>query len=197
MLNQEGVMPTHWWAFGLRGAVAVVFGILCFALPGLTLGVLVLLFGAFALVDGVMSIISAIRSQGDHVWSMVLRGVLGILAGIVVFVWPGMTALVLVYFIAAWAVVTGVLEVFSAIRLRKVVNEWAWIIGGVLSVLFGVLIMANPGAGALALVWVIGIFAILEGITLFVMAWRVHELEEAAEHGGHPGGESLHQPAAP
>jgi uncharacterized membrane protein HdeD (DUF308 family) len=196
MRIEGGVVPRHWWAFGLRGVAAVVFGILAFAWPGLTLGVLVLLFGAFALVDGVVAIISAIRSRGDHVWALLLEGVVGILAGLAVMNWPGITALLLLYFISAWAVVTGVLEIISGVRLREIINEWAWIVGGALSVVFGILLIINPGAGALAVVWLIGIYAILYGISLFALAWRFHELEEA-QHGGHPGGESLHQPVAP
>jgi uncharacterized membrane protein HdeD (DUF308 family) len=194
MVTEEHVMPRHWWAFGLRGLAAVVFGILALAWPGLTLGVLILLFGAFALVDGVMAVISAFRSQGDNLWWLLVSGALGIVAGLVVFSWPGLTAVVLVYFIAAWAVVTGVLEVISAVRLRAIIErEWVWIITGALSVVFGILIMFNPGAGALAVTWLIGIYAILEGISLFVVAWRFYELE----HGKGHGGQSLHQPVAP
>ena len=142
-----GVMPRHWWAFALRGLAAVAFGILAFAWPGLTLRILVSLFGAYAFIDGIMAIVSAIRSRGDHLWGLLLEGVLGVVAGLGVLSWPDITALLLVYVIAAWAVVTGALEVFSAIRLRKVIqDEWAWIIGGVLSLLFGIVVMIMPGA---------------------------------------------------
>ncbi|HEV2235870.1 MAG TPA: DUF308 domain-containing protein, partial [Ktedonobacterales bacterium] len=153
MRLETGVVPRHWWAFALRGVAAVGFGVLAFAWPGITLATLVLFFGAFALVNGVMAIISAIRSGGDHLWVLLLEGGLGILAGIAVFSWPAMTALVLLYFIALWAIVTGVLEVISALRLRKVIeHEWAWIVSGALSIVFGLIMIAQPGAGALAVI---------------------------------------------
>ena len=112
-------------------------------------------------------------------------------------VWiAGMTALLLLFWIAAWAIVTGVLEIISAIRLRTVIeHEWSWIIGGVLSVLFGAIMIAQPGAGALAVVWLIGAYAILFGFSLFALAWRVYSFEQA-EHE-HRGGASAHQPVAP
>jgi uncharacterized membrane protein HdeD (DUF308 family) len=190
-----GVLPRHAWAFALRGLAAIAFGILAFAWPGLTLRILVLLFGAYALVDGVMAIVSAIRGKGGgNVWGLLLEGVLGILAGIVVISWPDISALVLVYFIAAWAVVTGILEIFSAVRLRQLIqDEWAWGISGVLSVIFGLLLISMPQVGALALVWLIGIYAILFGVTLLILAWRLHRLTQ----GEHHGGASLQQPVAP
>jgi uncharacterized membrane protein HdeD (DUF308 family) len=192
----SGVVPRYWWALAVRGVAAVVFGILAFVWPGLTLGLLVLLFGVFALVNGVLAIISAVRSKGEQVWTLLLEGVVGILAGLAVLVWPGLTALVLLYFIAGWAILTGALEVASAIRLREVIdNEWSSLLGGVLSIVFGAILLAAPAAGALALVWIIAVYAVLYGITLFGLAWRVREIEEK-EHG-HPGGAGLQQPAAP
>lgn len=192
----SGVVPRYWWALAVRGVAAVVFGILAFVWPGLTLGLLVLLFGVFALVNGVLAIISAVRSKGEQVWTLLLEGVVGILAGLAVLVWPGLTALVLLYFIAGWAILTGALEAASAIRLRKVIdNEWSSLLGGVLSIVFGAILLVAPAAGALALVWIIAVYAVLYGITLFGLAWRVREIEEK-EHG-HPGGAGLQQPAAP
>src|SRR5215813_8256812 len=105
-----GDLPRHWWVVGLRGLAAIIFGIMAFIWPGITLSVLVLLFGAYAIVDGVLALYAAARSGGQNVWAPLLEGVLGIIAGIVAFVWPGLTALTLVYIIAAWAIVTGVLE---------------------------------------------------------------------------------------
>lgn len=190
-----GVTPRHWWAFALRGVAAIAFGCLAFAWPGLTLQILVSLFGAFAFIDGMMSIVSAIRSRGEHLWGLLLEGALGVVAGIGVLSWPGITAVLLVYVIAAWAVVTGALEVYSAVRLRKVIqDEWAWIIGGVLSLGFGIAMIITPGAGALALVWLIGIYAVFFGITLLVLAWRLHKLGAEREHRG---GQSVQRPAVP
>jgi uncharacterized membrane protein HdeD (DUF308 family) len=193
MTTDLGLVPRHWWALALRGLAAVVFGILAIALPGMTLALLVVLFGAFALVEGVLAIISALRSGGDHHWYMVLEGVIGILAGIAAFTWPGLTTLILLFIIAVWAVLTGIVEVVAAVRLRKVIkNEWAWIAGGVVSVVFGLFMLISPGAGALAFVWLIGAYAIIFGITLFGLAWEVRGLQ----HHAHPGGAGLHQPAA-
>lgn len=169
-----GDLPRHWWVVALRGLAAIAFGILAFIWPGITLAVLVLLFGAYAIVDGLLALYAAARSGGQNVWAPLLEGVLGVVAGIVAFVWPGLTALTLVFIIAAWAIVTGVLEVFAAIRLRNVItNEWMLGFAGVLSVVFGLLLFAQPGAGALALVWIIGAYAVIFGIALLGLAWRL------------------------
>ena len=142
-------LARHWWMVGLRGIAAIVLGILAFALPGMTLAVLVLLFGAYALVDGVLAVIAAFRADAQHRLAMAVEGVVSILAGVVAFVWPGIAALVLLYIIAFWAIVTGVLEIVAAVRLRAVIpNELALSIGGVLSVLFGVVLVVAPGTGA-------------------------------------------------
>jgi uncharacterized membrane protein HdeD (DUF308 family) len=195
MAMRLGMVPRHWWALALRGLAAVVFGILAYAWPGLTLAVLVLLFGAYALADGVLAIISAIRSNGDHLWALLLEGIAGILAGVAVLSWPGLSAVLLLYLIASWAIITGVLEIWSAVRLRKVIeNEWAWIIGGLASVIFGAIMLASPGAGALALVWIIGIYAIVAGVMLLVLSWRVRDLEQ--KERARKAGPSLRQPAA-
>jgi uncharacterized membrane protein HdeD (DUF308 family) len=183
MATQVNDVPRHWWALGVRGLAGVIFGILAFVWPGITLAVLVLLFGAYALVDGVLALVSAVRSGGDQLWALLLEGVVGIAAGVAALALPGLTAMVLLLIIAVWAILKGVLEVISAVRLRKVIaNEWSWIVGGLLSVIFGLVLLAAPGTGALALVWLIGVYAILYGITLIVLAWRVRALGEAGSH---------------
>jgi uncharacterized membrane protein HdeD (DUF308 family) len=156
----------------LRGVFALLFGIAALAWPGLTLFVLVYLFGIYAILDGITALAVGVSGK---LWGLVALGVLGILAGIVAFVWPGMTAGVLLILIAAWAIVTGILEIVAAIQLRKAIeNEWALGIGGALSVILGVILAADPLAGALALVWVIGLYAILFGVLLLWLAWRLH-----------------------
>src|SRR5919197_1255421 len=112
----------HWWVFALRGIAAIIFGILAFIWPGVTLAFLVLLWGAYALVDGVLGLLAGFRTGQDHRWALLIEGLVGIAAGIATFVWPGLTALVLVYIIAAWALITGILEIIAAIRLRKVIE---------------------------------------------------------------------------
>ena len=174
-----GEMPRHWWAVAFRGLAAIIFGVLAFILPGITLSVLILFYGAYAIVDGVLALYAAIRSRGQPVWALLLEGVLGIGAGLVAFFWPAITALALLYVIATWAILTGVVEVVAAVQLRQAItNEWAFILSGVLSVVFGLLLVIQPGAGALTLVWLIGLYAVLFGVSLLAFAWRLRGLLE-------------------
>lgn len=168
-------MAKNWWLLLLRGVAAIVFGVLAFIWPGLTLLTLVLFYGAYALVDGVLAIVSAITGGTPAPrWWLAIIGLLGIGAGILTFAWPGITALVLLFFIAGWAIAVGVFQIVGAIRLRKEIdNEWYLILCGVLSVLFGVGVLLVPGAGALALVWAIAIYAVLEGILYIGLAFRL------------------------
>jgi len=177
LMDLEAAAANHWWAFGLRGLAAVLFGVLAFVMPGLTLTVLVLLWGAYALVDGVFALVAAFRITNDHRWGLLLEGLVGIAAGLVTFFYPGITALVLLYIIAAWAIITGVLELVAAVRLRKVINnEWWLILSGIVSVLFGVVLVAAPGSGALAVVWLIGSYAIVFGVLLLALAVRLRSM---------------------
>jgi uncharacterized membrane protein HdeD (DUF308 family) len=168
-------LSLNWWAIALRGVVAILFGLLAFALPGLTLATLILLFGAFALVDGASSLITGIRRPaGGPDWLMVLGGAAGIAAGIVAFVNPGLTALVLLTLIGAWAIVTGIAEIVAAWRLREAIRgELLLALNGIVSVLFGLYIWVFPGAGAIALVWVIAVYAIVSGVVLLMLAFRM------------------------
>lgn len=170
----------NWWLLAIRGVAAILFGIGAFLWPGLTLTVLVLLFGAYALVDGVFAVIAGIvmHREQERWWMMILEGLVGIIVGVLTFVWPVITALVLLYFIAAWAIVTGAFEIAAAIRLRKEIEgEWALGLAGLGSIIFGILLMVLPGPGALALIWLIGSYAILFGILLLVLAFRVRGLQ--------------------
>jgi uncharacterized membrane protein HdeD (DUF308 family) len=176
----RGVLPVlarNWWALVLRGLAAILFGVLAFAWPGITLFVLVLFFGAYMLVDGIFAIVAAVRAAGeeDRWWLLLVQGILGVLAGLVAIFWPGLTALALLYFIAAWAIVTGIMEIVAAIRLRREIEgEWALALSGALSVLFGVLLVVLPApAGLLSLVWLIGAYAVATGVLLLILAFRV------------------------
>jgi uncharacterized membrane protein HdeD (DUF308 family) len=172
------LLARHWWALALRGVFAVLFGLLTFIVPGITLVFLVLLFGAYVSLDGIFNIMWAARAAG-HRWPLLLEGIIGIIAGIVTFSWPGITAIVLLYLIAFWAIFTGVLEVVAGIRLRKhIVNEWLLIIVGVLSLLFGILILISPGAGALVILFWIGTYALIFGIILIILAFRLRGLAQ-------------------
>ena len=182
-------LARYWWVVALRGIAAILFGILAFAWPGMTLAVLVILFGAYALVDGILGLIAALRGETQHRLALALEGVVSVLAGLVAFVWPGLTALALLYIIAFWAIVTGALEIFAAVRLRRIIsNELGLIIGGVLSVLFGIVLLVAPGAGALAVVFLIGAYAIVFGIALLGLAWRLREHSQTAPGGATIGG---------
>lgn len=166
----------NWSMVALRGVAAIIFGVLALALPGITLLALVLLFGGYAIVDGVLNIIAAVRGRRGRGpwWLLLIEGLVSIAAGIAAFLLPGLTALVLVYIIGAWAIITGVLEVVAAVRLRQEIkNEWWLALGGVLSIVFGALVMYAPGAGALAIVLWIGAYSIVFGALLLGLAFRL------------------------
>jgi uncharacterized membrane protein HdeD (DUF308 family) len=175
------LLARRWWALALRGLLAVLFGILTFIIPGLTLFYLVLLFGAYAILEGIFNVVSAMRAPRQH-WPLLLEGIVGIIAGTLTFVWPGITALALLYLIAFWAIFTGVLEIAAGIRLRKhIENEWLLILMGVLSVGFGLLLLVFPGAGALAIVLWIGAYAVVFGIALIALAFRLRSLARGVD----------------
>jgi uncharacterized membrane protein HdeD (DUF308 family) len=166
----------NWGWIVVRGIAAVIFGVLALVLPGITLAALVLLWGAYALADGIIALIAAfrIRDRGKPFWALLVVGILGIAAGILTFIWPGMTAIVLLAFIAAWSLVMGIFQIIAAVRLRKSIEkEWLLGLSGLLSIIFGVLMLINPGAGALAVIWVIGAYAILFGVLLVALGVKL------------------------
>jgi len=170
-------LAKNWWLLLLRGIAAIIFGLLAFAWPGLTLVTLILFYGAFVLVDGVLAVIAAITGgvPGSR-WWLAIIGLLGIAAGLVTFMMPGLTAVLLLLFMAGWAIATGVFQIIGAIKLRKEIdNEWLLILGGIISVLFGVSMMLAPGAGALALVWVIGAYSVVIGAIFVALALRLRK----------------------
>jgi|Tabmets5t2r1_1033131.scaffolds.fasta_scaffold47255_2 uncharacterized membrane protein HdeD (DUF308 family) len=170
----------YWWAVALRGTVAVVFGVVAWIWPDITVRALVLLFGFYALVDGLLAL-AALFVGGQMVrdrrgWLLV-EGIAGIAAGIVTFVWPGITALVLLYLIAAWAIATGVLEVVVAVWLRRELRgEWLLALVGILSILFGVFLVLRPSEGAVAVVWALGLYALVFGVALVALGLRLRQL---------------------
>jgi len=171
-------LSKHWWLLLLRGIAAIVFGVLAFIWPGLTLLTLVILYGVFAIIDGVLALAAAFGRTGPDVpkWWLVLTGILGIGAGLIALFWPGITALVLIIFIGAWAIVRGIMEIIAAIQLRKEIEgEWLLILAGALSVLFGLGVLLYPGAGAVALAWLIGIYAIVIGVVMVMLAIRLRK----------------------
>jgi uncharacterized membrane protein HdeD (DUF308 family) len=193
MVPMERVLGVHWWSLALRGVAAILLGILAFVVPGLTLGSLVLLFGIYALVDGVLEVAGAVRGMVHRKpWgALLIEGLVSIGVGIIAFVWPSTTVLALLWLIAIWSIVTGVFEVSAAIRLRKQIDgEWLLAITGIVSILFGVLLIAAPGPGALALVWWLGAYVLVFGVLLIVLAFRVrawtHGIDRGPYHFGPP-----------
>ncbi len=176
-------LAKNWWLILLRGIAFVLFGILTFIWPGITLLTLVLLYGAFALVDGVFSVAAAITGdQPTPRWWLAIVGLLGIAAGILAFVLPGITAVVLLFLIAGWAIATGILQIAGAIRLRKEIdNEWLLIATGVLSIIFGLILVVQPGIGLVTLLYVIGIYAVVDGILLIMLSFRLRRHSHPAQ----------------
>jgi uncharacterized membrane protein HdeD (DUF308 family) len=167
-------LAKNWWLILLRGICAVIFGLLTFAWPGVTLAVLVLFYGAFAFADGVLALVAAVMGQPAPRWWLAIVGVLGLAAGLITLMMPGITALILLYCIAFWAIAIGVMQIFGAIRLRKEIdNEWMLIASGIISVLFGLILIVNPGAGAMGVLFVIGVYAVIHGIILITLAMRL------------------------
>jgi len=178
------IYTESWWAMVLRGIVAIAFGLLAFIWPHITITVLVLFWGAYALVDGIFAIAAGIRSHGEYKrwWLLLVEGILGVIAGVLAFVIPGITALILLILIASWAIVTGVFEIAAAIQLRKQIhNEWLLALAGVASILFGIALLVNPLAGALAVIWLIGAYAIVFGVLLIALGLRLHNMLRHAD----------------
>jgi uncharacterized membrane protein HdeD (DUF308 family) len=174
-------LARNWWALVLRGVAGVLFGVLTFLFPAMTLAALILLFGTYAVVDGIFNIIAAAAGRsGRPWWQLVLEGIVSIAAGLIAFAWPGLTALVLLWVIAGWAIVTGVLEIVAAIRLRNhISNEWWLALSGVASAAFGVLLLVAPVAGALAVTLWIGAYAVVFGALLVGLGIRLQRHRQA------------------
>lgn len=173
-----------WWTFIVRGVLAIAFGVLAFFAPGLGIAVLVGLFAAWALIDGVTNLVTGFGSRAtDRSWWLeILEGIVSIIAGVLALLFPVFAAEVLVIIIAAWAIVTGAFEIFAAIRLREQIKGEFWLgLAGLASILFGVILFVFPGAGALSLVWLIGSFALVFGVFLVILGWRLRAINELAK----------------
>lgn len=182
----RAMLGDNWWLLLLRGIAAIAFGVLAIFWPAITLISLTLLWGAYTLVDGVFAIWHAISGRASSPamgprWWMAISGVVSILAGLAAFFWPGMTAFILVIFIGIWAIVIGVLTIWGAIQARKEI-EGEWVLGlfGALSILFGLLLLFQPGAGALSLIWTIAGYSIFAGVLLIMLSFRVRKFKRPA-----------------
>ena len=169
------ILTRGWWRLLVRGLVAIAFGVFTWLRPGLSLAALVLVFGIYCTADGILGIWTAIagRNDNDYWWVLLLAGIVGVGVGAVTFAAPGLTAVALLVYIAVWALVKGVLEIAAAIRLRKEIQgEWLLVVGGAASVAFGALLLARPGAGVLAVLWLIAAYAVVFGVLLVLLAFR-------------------------
>ncbi len=180
-------LTQNWWLVVLRGVAAILFGLATFLWPGLTLLVLIVLFGVYALVDGFIAVVTGLSHTKDSPrwWVFLLEGLVGIGAGVIALLWPGITALTILAMIAAWAILTGILEVAAAIRLRReITNEWLLAVGGILSVGLGILLILQPLAGSLAIIWMIGAYSLIFGVLLVSLGFRLRNREIANEPRG-------------
>ena len=181
------ILKRGWWRLLVRGLVAIAFGLFTWVRPGISLAALVLVFGIYCTADGILGIWTAIAGREDNVywWVMLFAGIVGVAVGLVTFAAPGLTAVALLVYIAIWAIVKGVLEIATAIRLRKEIQgEWLLVVGGAASVAFGTLLLARPGAGALAVLWLIAAYAVVFGVLLVVLAFKARRfVKEATAFG--------------
>jgi len=188
------ILAENWWALVIRGVIGIIIGILTFFWPAVTLQALVLLFGAYALLDGVFSVIGAWHASKAHErWGvLILEGIVGIAAAAVTVMWPAITALVLVLVIAGWSIATGVLEIVAAIRLRRYIEgEWLLALGGLASILFGVLVTIAPLAGALVIALWVGVYAFISGVLLIGLGFRLRTWAKGRHEADSRGAGSL------
>jgi uncharacterized membrane protein HdeD (DUF308 family) len=180
------ILAANWWSLVIRGLAGILMGVITFAWPGITLAALVLLFGAYSLIDGVFSVVGAVKAARAHErWgTLVLSGVMGIAAAVITVVRPALTALALIYLIAAWAVVTGILEIVAAVKLRRYIDkEWLLALAGICSVVFGALVMITPLAGALVIALWIGAYALVSGVILVALGFKLRSWERRQPTG--------------
>ncbi len=169
----------NWWLLALRGVFAIIFGLIALFAPGIALRAFIIVFGVYAIIDGIAAVVIAIQERGSlSRWGWVLfEGIISILAGIVAFVYPGLTALALLFVVAIYAILTGILEIVAAFVIRGfAAREWALGIAGILSIIFGIILFIRPGAGLLAILWLVGIYAIIFGILFIVRAFQMRSL---------------------
>jgi uncharacterized membrane protein HdeD (DUF308 family) len=181
------VLTRYWWALIARGVIAVALGVMVWAWPAITVDALIIVFGIYAFADGIFLLVKAIggwKARDDR-WLLLFEGLMGIGIGVITFFAPGVTAIGLLFYIAAWSLTTGILEIVGAVRLRKdMEREVLWILTGIVSIVFAVLLMIFPGAGILGLVWLLGVYAIAFGVLLIALGirFRLHRPDKERTH---------------
>jgi uncharacterized membrane protein HdeD (DUF308 family) len=173
-------LANNWWTFVLRGIFALLFGVIAFVWPGLTILALTYVFGFYAILDGIFALVAAWSNRSsDRWWVLLLEGLLSLAAGVIAFVSPGSTALALLWVIAAWAILTGILEIVAAIWLRQEIeNEWWLGLSGLASIIFGLLLVIWPGSGLVTISWLIGFYAIVFGVSMLMLGFRLNDLNK-------------------
>jgi uncharacterized membrane protein HdeD (DUF308 family) len=171
------VLARNWWVVALRGVLAILFGIAAFAIPAATMLALVMFFAAYSLVDGILSVVLAIRGarKGERWGLILLNGVFGIAVGVLAALWPGITVLAFVFMIAAWALISGGLMLGAAFSLKLSHGRWLLVLGSILSLIYGVLLVISPMIGALVLTWWIGAQAMVSGVIMIMLAFKLRE----------------------
>lgn len=169
------ILARNWWALALRGVIAVLFALAAFAMPGLTLTILVYFFAAYLVIDGIFALVAGLRAAERHQrWGMLAaEGIIGLIAGIVIFLWPGLSLLYFVYFAGFWAIVSGVTLLIDALRLHRQHGEWWMLLAGLASLVWGVLVVLFPVAGILVWAWWIAAYALIFGIAMLILAFRL------------------------
>jgi len=179
-------LSTYWWLAILRGVVAILFGIALLARPGLSLGLLLLLFGAFALASGVLAMISSISLAVHHKrwWAMFIEGIIGVVVGLITFFMPALTALSVLVLVAVWAILIGVFQFIAAVtRFGPAAHGWLMAIAGLLSVVLGILLFMYPGVGLLSIIWFLGIYALAFGVDQIILGFELRHLDEWLQRG--------------
>ena len=181
-------ITSRWWVFLVRGLAAIAFGVIAFVWPGITLLALTIVFGAYALVDGIFALAAALGGlAGSRWWALLIEGIVGLVIAFFVWTEPGLSAEALVYAVAFWAIITGIMEIVAGLQLRDMVtNEWMYILAGIVSIAFGILILRNVNAGALAVVWLIGAYAIVFGVLQLGLSYRLNKAHSGIVHTLHP-----------
>jgi uncharacterized membrane protein HdeD (DUF308 family) len=177
------VLADSWWAVGLRGLLGILFGLICLLTPGIAVGAFVILFAAYMLVDGVFAIVSGIKAarNGERWGLLILEGIVDIAAGVVAYLWPLITLVALTWLIAIWAIVSGALMLASAFTLNIDHGRWWLALGGIASVIFGILLVIEPLVGAVVLTMWIGAYALVFGVVLLILAFQLHSRKEERE----------------
>jgi len=179
VMTEQSLLTKHWWALAVRGIFAIILGILALAWPGLFAGAFIIIFGIYFLAQGIFALFTAAdMRKEEHRGSLVIGGLLSIAAAIIIFALPGITLILVIWVVAFWALVTGIFEIAATFKVPVGTGgKWLLLLSGILSVIIGLILLTRPGAGLLAVLWLIGIYAIIAGFTLLGLAFQLRKLQ--------------------